>query len=349
MKKILFLSIYLFLKISVYGQGIELPENEPAMIYSLPKSEICVLIELEKTSRTPGIYYQYSERYLATNQIVLEDKTTYRLKTIALSTKAVADPKRTYIVHPAKKSALNQLSVNENGILCGVNVPCKPVASEISGNKTSVFKTLEPLRASTLLPLGEEYMMAGSVAKLAEGAAKQIYRIRESRLSLLTGDLEHAPADGASMQAMLDGLNKSEQELTELFIGKTCISTEKITLTIPADSAVNEAVAFRLSVHKGIVPADDLSGSPYFISIKPEKIKTIPAIKAAKAEIQTINTIYPALSTVELTDGVTSLCTLKTELPQFGVVIPLSADVFGAKNLKVHVDPANGRLLCVEN
>jgi hypothetical protein len=199
------------------------------------------------------------------------------------------------------------------------------------------------------LPLGEEYMMAGSVAKLAEGAAKQIYRIRESRLSLLTGDLEHAPADGASMQAMLDGLNKSEKELTELFIGKTVTTTEKHSVIIHADSAINDAVAFRLSVHKGIVTTDDLSGNPYFVSIKPEKIKTsAPDPKAKKNDTQTINTIYPAKTTIELTDGVNVLCTVKTELPQFGVIVPLSADVFGTANLKVFVDPTNGRLLCIE-
>ena len=38
--------------------------------------------------------------------------------------------------------------------------------------------------------------MAGSTAKMAEGAAFQIYAIRESRLSLLSGELEHLPADG---------------------------------------------------------------------------------------------------------------------------------------------------------
>jgi len=347
MKKIHFLAIFLFLIVTVQGQGIELIENQPAMIYSLPKSEIAIEVELEKTSRKPGIYYQYSERYLATNQIALEEKTTYRLKSIALTTIAVADPKRTYSIHPSKKSALNQISVNEKGILCGVNVPCKPV--DTNSEKKSTFKNNEPLQINSLLPLGEEYMMAGSVAKLAEGAAKQIYRIRESRLSLLTGDLEHAPADGASMQAMLDELNKLEKELTELFIGKTVTTTVNETIVLHADSAVNEAIAFRLSAHKGIVGADDLSGNPYFVSIKPEKIKTAASDpKATKNEAQTINTIYPAKTTIELTDGVNTLCTVKTELPQFGVIVPISADVFGSANLKVFVDPTNGRLFCVE-
>lgn len=333
--------------LSTNAQGISLTENEPAMIYSLPKSEVCIQVELEKTSRKPGIYYQYSERYLATNQIALEEKTTYRLLSVALSTVSVADAKRTYVIQPSKKSALNQISVNEKGILCGVNVPCKPIETNLE--KSAFFKNNEPLTTTSLLPLGEEYMMAGSVAKLAEGAAKQIYRIRESRLSLLTGDLEHMPADGVSMQAMLDGLNKSEKELTELFIGKTVTTTEKHNIIIPVDSALNEVVAFRLSAYKGLVEVDDLSGNPYFISVKPDKIKTnIANSKAAKNEVQTINTIYPAKTNIELSDGIKLICSIQSEMPQFGVIVPLSTDVFGVSNLKVYIDPSNGRLLCIE-
>ncbi len=337
----------LFLAIAMQAQDISLTENQPAMIYSLPKSEIVIEVDLEKTSRKPGIYFQYSERYLATTQIVLEEKTSYRLRSVKLTTIPVADQKRTYVIHPVPKSALNQLSVNENGILCGVNVPCKSVDNLFQ--KSAVFENAEPLSNNSLLPLGEEYMMAGSVAKLAEGAAKQIYRIRESRLSLLTGDLEHAPADGTSMQAMLDGLNKSEKELTELFVGKTQTTIEKKIIFIGADTAVNEKIAFRFSMYKGIVDTDDLSGNPYFISVKPEKIKTINSVlQAKKDKTETINTIYPAKTQINLTDGVNTLCAINTEMPQFGIVVPLSANVFGSGKLKVFVDPTNGRLLCIE-
>lgn len=346
MKKIQFFVAVLYCSFSLSAQEFSLTENQPAVIYSLPKSEVCIQLEIEKNTRKPGIYYQYSERYLATNQIILEEKTSYRIKSVHLSTRPVADPKRTYVIQPAKKSALNQLSVNEKGILCGVNVPCKPV--EIIQEK-AINKFESETTAASLLPLGEEYLMAGSVAKLAEGAAKQIYRIRESRLSLLTGDMEHLPADGASLQTMLDGLNNSEKELTELFVGKEQTSVMQKNIVIHVDSAMNNVIAFRLSAHKGLVDIDDLSGTPYYINLKPEKVKTNASVeKEKKTEVQTINTVYPAKTFVELTDGLKSLCSLQTEMPQFGVVVPVSAEVFKAPQLKVYVDPTNGRLLCVE-
>lgn len=341
------LFIMFLFSLTIVAQDFSITENQPALIYSLPKSEVCIQLELEKTIVKPGIYYQYSERYLATNQIIIEEKTKYAIKSVRLTTRAIADPKRTFVIQPAKNSALNQISVNEKGILCGVNVPCKPV--EIIQDKALSEFENENANKPTLLPLGEEYLMAGSVAKLAEGAAKQIYRIRESRLSLLTGDLEHLPADGASMKSMLEGLNASEKELTELFIGKQTTTTEKHNLVLNVDSAMNNVIAFRLSTHKGLVDMDDFSGNPYYINILPEKIKTNQStVKENKKPIQTINTVYPAKTLVELTDGVKKLCSLNAEMPQFGVIVPISAEVFNAPRLKVFVDPTNGRLLCVE-
>lgn len=342
---ILFLLVIFGLK-SV-GQEQIITENQASIVYSLPKKIIDIQIEVEKTTQKPGIYFQYSERYLATNQVILEEKTSYQLKSILLSTHSVADPKRMYVIQPVKKSMLNYISVNNKGILCGVNTATK--SSDFSPVDSDKKLYSSNLNTSTILPLGEEYLMAGSVAKLAEGAAKQIYRIRESRLSLLTGDIEHLPADGASMQTMIEGLNKSEKELTELFVGKTIITTEKQTISISADSAMMNVIAFRLSTFKGLVDATDLSGNPYYLSIYPEKIKQNPAdpkLKNDKSEF--INTILPAKTNIEISDGIKPICNITTDMPQFGVVIPASLTTIGTTNFKIQVDPQNGRLLSIE-
>lgn len=340
--------IITFLLISVKmlsAQGISLVEGQPALVYSLPKTRLCIEVEVEKTTQKPGLYYQYSERYLATNQVILEEKTTYSLKTIVVKPVAIPDSKRTFIIQSPKNNYLSQISVNELGILCGINVPCH------SSNNVQVTKTVSTQKkqaANMLLPLSEEYLMAGSNAKLAEGAAKQIYRIRESRMSLLTGDLDHLPSDGKSLSTMLDGLNKMERELTELFIGKTTTEVQKQTFCLAPDSALNNKVVFRLSAIKGLVSADDLTGNPYFINIQPEKISTTsPDPKSKKAKIA-INTILPANTTITITDGVKTYYSDKLMMPQFGVVLPMGEEMFGYPKLKVYIDSQTGRLLCIE-
>ena len=95
MKKLLFLLIVLVFSFGTKAQStFSLTEGEPALVYSLPKTEFNIEIETEKTTQKPGVYYRYSERYLATNKVITEEKTTFRLKSIKVKTTAVPDSTR---------------------------------------------------------------------------------------------------------------------------------------------------------------------------------------------------------------------------------------------------------------
>jgi hypothetical protein len=202
--------------------------------------------------------------------------------------------------------------------------------------------------SSALLPLGEEYMMAGSEAKLAEGAAKQIYRIRESRMSLLTADQDKLPADGDSFKSMLEGMNKMERDLTELFVGKTSKETQVQTLYLTPEKAVANDVLFRLSAIKGLVNADDLSGTPYYISINPSNIKKNPLDPKAKTEKAGLWYVLPAATQITIGDGVNTIISGQFSIPQFGITVPLAESLFKQPAIKVQIDPQTGRLLRVQ-
>jgi hypothetical protein len=345
MKRLFFLSNFFLLAILVSAQSsVSLTEGQSVLVYSLPKTELCFDITVEKVTEKPGVFYRYSERYLATSKVIAEEKISYKLKSISVKTRPVADLSRTYTVVPAKNSAISRLVVNKKGILCGINIP---VEQELkSSSPVRNFKSID-VPAANLLPLGEEYMMAGSEGKLAEGAAKQIYRIRESRMGILTADVEKLPADGASFKTMMDGLNKMETELTGLFIGTTTrdIITEQVFLTPTV--ALNNEVLFRLSAFSGVVASDDLSGAPYYISIVPS---ALPVVAASSKSNKTalLNFIQPATTSIAISDGVKTLYNNKFEIPQFGAVIPFSDELLKQTKVKVKIDPQTGRLLSVE-
>lgn len=342
MKKLIFTAMACAV-LAVQAQKMQLTEGQEVIVYSLPKTEIQIELAIEKTNTKPGMYFQYANRYLAVDNVQTTETTNYKLLSANFVTRTVADPKRTYAIQPAKKSVLNQISVTKNGIICGIN---RSVADVV----TPVVATEYMADASTnadILPLGEEFMMAGSTAKLAEGAAKQIYRIRESRLGILTGDVEHMPADGASLNAMLNGLDKAEKELTALFTGKVTSSIERKLITIPSEGALKNHVAFRLSAFKGVVEADDLSGTPYFVQLTTAINAEQRAAKKESAQTG-VYTLLPAKATIELSDGVNTLCSLQTDLPQLGVTIPLPGEILSITGAKISIDPTNGRLLSVE-
>ncbi len=345
MKRLLIISIALFSCLMVWPEKpVTLSDGESAIVYSLPKTKLCITVITEKVTQKPGMFYRYSERYLATSNVITEEKTFYRLKNIEVKAVATPDENRTYSVSPAKNILLSKLTVNDLGILCGINVAS--VNNTGLAAESSVPNTVKEPEA--LLPLGEEYMMAGSEAKLAEGAAKQIYRIRESRLSLLTADVDHMPADGSSFKTMMDGLNKMEKKLTELFIGKT--TTETITQNVyyVPSKPVKDQVVFRLSAFKGIVPTDDLSGTPFYITVSPSQVGTVTTDSKAKKETSSIYTILPAQTQITIGDGINALYKNEFFIPQFGILVPIPLDVFKKNDTKVSVDSQTGRLLSIE-
>ncbi len=348
MKKIILISAIFVLAMNVSAQvPFSLTEGECAIVYALPKTEICIEVQTEKVTQTPGMFYRYSERYLGTTNVITSEKTVYRLKNLEVKTRAIPDPKRTFTFKPItdKNSFSSRLSVNSQGLLCGVNVPNQPEAKPI---ENYTFPAVEKFVTPTLLPLGEEYMMAGSEAKLAEGAAKQIYHIRESRLGLMTADVDKLPADGASFSLMLEGLNKKESELTELFIGKTTTEIQSQQIFLTPDSAMTNQVLFRVSALRGLVPADDLGGSPYYINIKPTVTRVVAADSKAKQEVTALYTVFPAATQVTIGDGINTYFSGQFFIPQFGKIVPVSENVFKQKNLKIRVDQQTGRLLEIE-
>ncbi len=345
MRNLIILSILSIISFVVKSQSVfSLTEGEAVLVYSLPKTEFSIEIETEKTIQKTGVFYRYSERYLATNKVITEDKINFRLKSLNVKAFAVPDSNRTYSIIPSRFLQTSRLSVNGKGILCGVNVNCE-TEKELN---PSILSLVKDTPKDQLLPLGEEYMMAGSEAKLAEGVAKQIYRIRERRLSLLTADVDKLPADGDSFKTVLDGLNKLERELTELFSGKTTVETQTQTLKITAQKALNNEVLFRLSALKGIVSADDLSGVPYYISLIPSTVALTPANPKVKAEKAGLYYILPASTQLTLSDGNNILYAHEFFVPQFGKTVPLPESLFRKKGIKVHIDNQTGRLLNIQ-
>lgn len=328
--------------------NLQLVQGEHVILYSLPTTALKVVVEYEKTEQKPGSLFQYSERYLATKQFITEEKDSYKLLSVKVVPVAMADANRTFSIQPVANSVLNFINVNEQGILQGVNLGLMIPRPKMPHSKD---KVQSPQVKSNLLPLSEEYMMAGSMAKMAEGAAKQIYRIRESRLALLTGDLEHMPADGKSFDTMLKSMNDLEKHLTELFVGsvKNEVLTQEIQL-LPQASMDNNLL-FRFSAFKGIVAANDLSGSPIFISIQPTVVEQAPANPKSKPEPVGLYTVLPAKTNVSISDGVNTFFNAQFDMPQFGQLVSLSQSMFAIpkdkSELVVRVDEKTGRLISV--
>ena len=327
-------------------------ENEAAVVYYMPKTELVIHIDYEVVTQTPGVFYQYAERYLGAEEIIMENNTNCQLRAVRIATESSADTERAYKVTAQKGINTQLVSLSEDGRLVGYGIENASLqfSERSQGELQNGSKAAYSLEAKSeeLMPLLEEQFMAGSVAKMAEGAAKQIYRIRETRLNILAGDVEHVPADGKAMELVLNELDKQEQALVALFVGKTQVTHHTHAVRYVPGESVEKEVVCRLSAHNGIVDKNDLSGEPLYLTLAAKKQTLLPAgyIDKNTPLLSQIHYNLPGEAQVTLTFKGKQMAEQTVAVAQYGVAVPLVQDLFDGKAIpKIKISAETGNIL----
>ena len=266
---ILLCIVHYALCISVTAQTSVIPFDASkdylnGIVYSLPKTEVNVVITTRHTIEKPGPFYQYAERYLATKEIITINNESWSIENIEIQSSAVADPNRTFQVAIDNKGIANNISFYHDNIIAGVNIESDwSDKSDKSGKSGKSSKTL----SFEYSKLNEDALVATSIPKMAEMVARQIYHIRESRTALLTADLDQLP-DGEALKTMLAQLNQEEAELVAFFVGKTTSYTVTKTYSIIPDDDIKDYVIARISTSEGLTEANNVIGEPIYINIE---------------------------------------------------------------------------------
>ena len=180
--------------------------------------------------------------------------------------------------------------------------------------------------------------MAGSTAKQAEVAAKQIYRIRESRLNILTGEADNLPPDGEAMKLVIQQLEEQEKALTNLFTGILTKETEHYEVSIIPHYTLDKEVLFRFSKQLGIVDADDLGGTPVYMNLKAtERAPILDAKEAEKKDKSLKGIVYnvPGKASIEILMNKKTLYKGEAQITQFGTREGLAPVMFEDKKAPV--------------
>ena len=309
--------------------------NNFGITYSLPKTSLIVEAEVTKVTCKAGPYYQYAEKYLAVQDAIAEDAVYYELGKVRLINRGVPDPDNTYIVEFKPGTVAPYAYLTEEGLLCSINTEYVP--AEEKAEKKAVAAKQGAAQNSVL---SEELLMAGSTARQAEVAAKQIYRIRESRMDILTGEADNLPPDGEAMKLVIQQLEAQEQTLSHLFTGTTEKTTDLYEVSIIPSDELGKEVIFRFSKQLGIVDADDLGGAPVYMSlIATERAPQLEPKEAEKKEKSLKGIIYnvPGKAKVEITMGKRTLYKGEAQITQFGTQEGLAPVMFEDKKAPVKI------------
>lgn len=309
--------------------------NNFGITYSLPKTSLIVEAEVTKVTCKAGPYYQYAEKYLAVQDAIAEDAVYYELGKVRLINRGVPDPDNTYIVEFKPGTVAPYAYLTEDGLLCSINTEYVP--AEEKAEKKAVAAKQGTAQNSVL---SEELLMAGSTARQAEVAAKQIYRIRESRMDILTGEADNLPPDGEAMKLVIQQLEAQEQTLSHLFTGTTEKTTDLYEVSIIPSDELDKEVIFRFSKQLGIVDADDLGGAPVYMNlIATERAPQLEPKEAEKKEKSLKGIIYnvPGKAKVEITMGKRTLYKGEAQITQFGTQEGLAPVMFEDKKAPVKI------------
>jgi len=311
------------------------------IVYFLPKTNIRFHLLVEKKTYTPGEYAKYAEKYMQLQDIQQEEEVTCRLAGYTISPIGVRDTSKCFNVKlKGGKCETAEIMLSDDGVLLAVNE--KPATPKVR----PPFKPApKPAPKDPRRYLPAEMLTAGSTAKMAELTAQLIYELQERRLMLITGEADDIPQDEQQLQRMIDEIDQEREALMSLFTGTVTRDTTEHTLVVSPTKEVEREIIFRFSRRLGIVDKDDLSGVPYYMTIRdPHHTdqQKYPMPESKKPEGFYVN--VPTKVHISLMADNHDLVTYELPMAQFGFVELREGALFKRYVTHMTLNPTTGAI-----
>lgn len=328
------------------GQVVQ--EQESALVYYMPQTVVDITLTYTVDSEEAGPYSRYAEKYLGAQDVISVNSQKAEIVGVRVESHSEADLSRAVKVSARDGVRMQLLSLRENGVLYGYNVGVCP-AEERSEEALEVSpRAAQP----ETLPFTEEQLRAPGLAQQAEAVAKQIYRIREARMYLLSGEIENAPADGKGLEVALKALSRQEKELVQLFTGKRSRKTvEKRVRYVPTKS--EEQALLYFSPENGVTAEEDASALPIMLHFIARKQVLAPAVQTKRSEkdapaLSPLCYNLPGTGLYSISYDGATLVEGTLQVAQFGVAVPLMKSLFTGNTLpKIYFDPQTGNIQAI--
>ena len=319
-----------------------LEKDEAAIVYYSPKTLIHVDLTYSVETHTPGIFAEYAEEMLGIKDVPDSIETEFNLLDAKICTSTEADYTRPHVVRFDAGIPM-LLTMNEKNLLVGYNLPeeTKPAANnKQKDSKQEALKSRIP--PTWTAPYPEEVAKAGNLEEQARAVANQIFRLREMRMFLLGGEVEHMPADGVAMKETLAEMEKEEQALMALFTGE---KSTKISEIRRLSLCPGEGDTIAYDEHKFTYTHTDSFTSQVLVikgnmkSLKYEERYEFEPVKGKKKAEEPANSpiVYnlPGYGEVSVTYCGREMAKRTIQFAQAGIDVPLPMKLFTGKELPV--------------
>lgn len=249
------------------------PFGAEGIYYSLPRTELVFDVSIEKITEYKGCYADYAYM-LGLKNIILSDGVSYRIKDIKIRTKTIADNSSTYFLQ-YKDGVCVQL--NDAGCLSAIGkVPPQEMMPQREMKRPAKAAKQQPAAESKLtVPTYEQrYLAAGMLESLpgmtADKAVKQIERLREKQIDILSGSI-----DGTYMNNTVEYMYKQLDEMIEAYVAMFAGSRQSEELhytftVIPEKPLIVEqdllVGIFKFSEQEGVKPLNSSADMPTIVA-----------------------------------------------------------------------------------
>ncbi len=263
-----------------------------------PRTSITVTVRVEQQTIRTGPYARFAQKYLG----VIAPLSDKKLSTFT-------------------GASLWYANSGETAASAATTLPAAAGASGLS----AVSHTRNTLDF-TKVPVDRKDFTERSLEDAAREAASTIFSLRKHRLELITG-MAGENVFGAGLPAALAEIDRLEEEYLALFMGKQSVQTVVRSYTVTPEAGETNRIVCRFSETEGLLPTDDLSGSPVVLEMKSllAPPAPVPAGKAVRNAPPTVRQYIPGKVACRLLEGKNELARETIPVYQMGTYIDVPA------------------------
>lgn len=350
-KCILASALALLLGFSANAQILKASDPVPAgaIIYSLPSTTISLKVTANHESFVAGPYAKYAEKYLGI-EARTESGDTYTIGAIEMVPCIEADPSVRVAVNlgSSKTASANFLNFCSQGLIItsdsytgkeaqwrfpsavdNSEFASSGATSNLDSRTTTLYKSVKSASGLERVPVQQTQVVEKSLERKAEETASMIFRLRQKRMDIITGDTD-ATYSGEAMGAAIAEITRLEQEYLSLFIGKSVTDEQTVVFDVVPkvdNGGTQMYIAFRISDTQGLVPASNMSGRPIVLELQKDESTQSAASEAPASGKGKVYFRQPATMLVKLMDGQKLIMQGRMPIYQLGQTLSFPIDI----------------------
>ncbi|MBR4156959.1 MAG: DUF4831 family protein [Bacteroidales bacterium] len=240
-----------------YAKNVNNKETD-GFYYHLPRNIIKVDFTIEKTQEVKGKYYSYAKEMLNTDNYIKENKTTYAIKKVDVSTLTEADPNMVFFIstvidEKSKESISINLDLNSEGVIESFGQSFNTTDSKENVFIKNELPINEQLSDFYYIPINEDDDDDNNVKltehEIALSVIEEIKKIRVSYFDLITGYQE--VNYGNTINYMVEQIKELENEYLSMFLGKSAKETFTQSFYVIPEEGKNSIVIAKFSETEG--------------------------------------------------------------------------------------------------